>query len=93
MMNSAACGTKTPRAGAGTPCCEKSSRHKGLMQGRGIRYRRTDETSRQVIVDIWERIPGQTAARLNWPISRRQTPRMLQTWMCRHCTHHTVRKR
>ena len=46
MLNSAACHSKTPRAGPRAACCEKSSRGKGLIQGRGARYRRAHETSR-----------------------------------------------
>ena len=45
MLNSAACGSKTPRAPAESPCCEKSSRDKGLTQGHRARNRRADETS------------------------------------------------
>ena len=46
MMNSADCRSKTARAPAEAPCCEKSSRDKGLMQGHRAGYRRADETSR-----------------------------------------------
>ena len=46
MLNSAACGTKTARGPAGSPCCGKSSRGKGLVQGRRACYRRAFETSR-----------------------------------------------
>ena len=46
MLNSAACRSKTARAPAGAPCRENSSRGKGLMQGRSLRYRRAYETSR-----------------------------------------------
>ena len=45
MLNSAACGTKTARGPAGAPRCGKSSRNKGLMQGRSLRYRGAFETS------------------------------------------------
>lgn len=46
MMNSADCRSKTARAPAGSPSGENSSRGKGLIQGRGARYRRTHKTSR-----------------------------------------------
>ena len=52
MLNSAACRSKTARAPARSPCCEKSSRGKGLMQGRGLRCRRAYETSRKMIEGI-----------------------------------------
>ena len=46
MLNSAACSSKTARAPAGLRCCQKSSRHKGLMQGRSPHGPRAFETSR-----------------------------------------------
>ena len=48
MLNSAACRSKTPRAPAEAPGCEKSGRGKGLVQGCRARYRRAGETSRKV---------------------------------------------
>ena len=47
MLNSAACRSKTAHAPDRSPCCEKSSRGKGLMQGRGLRCRRAYEISRK----------------------------------------------
>ena len=67
MLNSAACRSKTARAPAGAPRCGKSSRDKGLMQGRSLRCRRAYEISRKVIEDTRQRIPGQTHASLYWP--------------------------
>ena len=49
MLNSAACHSKTAPAPTRAPCCEKSSRGKGLMQGSSPRYRRAYETSRYII--------------------------------------------
>ena len=49
MLNSAACHSKTAPAPARVPCCEKSSRGKGLMQGSSPRYRRAYETSRYMM--------------------------------------------
>lgn len=46
MLNSADCRMKTARAPAGAPTCEKSSRSKGLIQGRRARGRQPSETSR-----------------------------------------------
>lgn len=46
MLNSAACRTKTARAPAGAPACEKSSRGKGLTRGYRAPCRRADEISR-----------------------------------------------
>ena len=48
MLNSAACRSKTTRAPAGAPRCGNSSRDKGLMQGRSLRYRRAFEISRNI---------------------------------------------
>ena len=48
MLNSTAHPSKIARAPAGAPCREKSSRGKGLMQGRRARYRRAYETSRNM---------------------------------------------
>ena len=48
MLNSTACRSKTVRAPAQSPCCEKSNRGKGLMQGRGLRCHRAYETSRKI---------------------------------------------
>ena len=47
-MNSAACCSKTGRSPAGSPCCEKLRRGKGLMQGHRASYRRAHETSRNI---------------------------------------------
>lgn len=46
MLNSTACRSKTERAPAGAPCCEKSSGEMGLMQDRSLRYSRAYETSK-----------------------------------------------
>ena len=59
MLNLAACRSKTARSPAGSPCCEKSLRGKGLMQGSGLGYRRADETSKKVVREsdsplVWE---------------------------------------
>lgn len=46
MLDSAACRSKTARATVEAPCCGKSSRDKGLVQGRRARYLRAYEASR-----------------------------------------------
>ena len=67
MLNSAACHSKTPRSGAGAVYCEKSSKGKGLIQGRGVRYRRTSGTSRYMIESTRQHIPTRPHESHNWP--------------------------
>ena len=61
MLNSAASHSKTAPAPVRAPCCEKSSRGKGLMEGSSPRYRRAYETSKMCFRDIWQRL-----AELQW---------------------------
>ena len=55
MLISVACRSKTTRALAGAPRCGKSSRDKGLIQGRSPRYRPAYETSRYM-TKPWSRM-------------------------------------